>query len=415
MKDTTRTGIYIAGLAVVLGTLFAFFLWYSYLQKQKTSQTFDSVFSAYAPGSGGGGGQTNGAGSVRANQPAQSAQAPKTPTEFTNSKKPISSRISDAPVGAGSDVVGDSVRFVDRGKGYVFQTNLSSGKTERISNVVLPGAFDVRFLSSTNAVVQTLDPDGTIVAHALTFTKDGNATEVPIPLSILDMVTNDEAGLVYALARSDEGGVALVSFPIPYDTAQKPTIVWTSSLTNWQLERGGADSLYLAQKAANGIPGTSYLFSLKTKALSKITGDTPGLSGSASPTASYVLETTGDGATVTTRVRSLTTKTSVTLPRITFPEKCVWETDGSGSTTGLLCGFPKAIPLYELPDVWYRGAFIFDDVLGRVDLATGEVVEVETKLEDAVDMVDLRLGGGGNTLIFTDKKTSALWTVKNIK
>jgi hypothetical protein len=96
---------------------------------------------------------------------------------------------------------------------------------------------------------------------------------------------------------------------------------------------------------------------------------------------------------------------------VTFPEKCVWEDGGSYA----LCGFPKVVPVRDLPDIWYRGEFIFDDVLGRVDLATGTITEIETQLKTPVDMIDLKLTENGSTLVFTDKTTGVLWTVKNLK
>jgi hypothetical protein len=409
-----RTLIYTSGLAVILGTLFAFFLWYGYLQKQKSASTLDTVFASYSPGGGGGGGSSGSGGAVRSNTETKQS-APKSPDEFTNTTKklPEVEQLVVTPIGSGSDIVGESVRYVDRAKGYIFETNLATGKTERISSTLLPGAFDVQFVSPDTAIVQTANEDGEIVAHSLQFTKGGTATDVPIPLSILSMVLDEKTSLVYALARSEEGGVALVSFKAPYDTSKKPTIVWQSSLTNWRLGLGAPGTVTLQQKAANGIPGHSYILNTKTKELVKMLGDTPGLSTRTSPSGAYTLVTTADGTTTETSLRTEKTGDVKKLARVTFPEKCVWVAAESGE--GLLCGFPKAIPLTDLPDIWYRGEFTFDDVLARVDLATGALTEIDTKLDTSVDMIDLKLTTEGSTLVFTDKKSGALWTVRNIR
>jgi hypothetical protein len=129
------------------------------------------------------------------------------------------------------------------------------------------------------------------------------------------------------------------------------------------------------------------------------------------PDGLHALITTADGAETRSFIRTIRSGEMKKIARVTFPEKCLWENGG----TSLLCGFPKAIPLNDLPDTWYRGEFSFDDVLGRVDLVTGEVAEVETKLDTTVDMIDLKLTENGSTLVFTDKKSGALWTVRNIQ
>lgn len=416
-----RTVIYTVGLAIILGILFALALWYGYLQKQSSSQTLDSVFASYSPSGGGGGG---GSGRVVQNGTPQAATTkPQTPDEFSNTQKKqvTSERIVEAPVGAGSDIVGESVRYVDRAKGYIYETSLQTGKTERISNIILPGAFDVRFVSTNEAIVQTLDEDGTIVAHGLSFTKNGTATDTPIPLAILDMAIDDETSLIYALVRADGGGVALVTFEVPYDTSQKPTVVWTSSLTNWRLSTNtvvdGKKALVLQQKASNNIPGHSYTLETRTKKMAKILGDTPGLTTLRSPSGLYTFVTTADGTAITSSIRTEKTGELKSVERVSFPEKCVWVAGSieNGGGESLLCGFPKTIPLAGLPDVWYRGEFIFDDVLGSVDLTTGKVTEVETKLDSPVDMTNLKLTAGGSTLVFTDKKSGSLWTVKNLR
>jgi hypothetical protein len=227
------------------------------------------------------------------------------------------------------------------------------------------------------------------------------------------MALDEKANLVYALARSEQGGAALVSFTAPYDVSKKPTIVWQSSLTNWNLRSGAPGTVALQQKSANGIPGYSYILNTRTKELTKIRGDLPGVSTLTSPRGTYTLTTTADGTTTESSVRAEKTGETKKLARVTFPEKCAWSSDVAGES--LLCGFPKAIPLNDLPDVWYRGEFTFDDVLGRVDLATATITEIETKLDSAADMTNLKLTNDGSTLVFTDKKSGALWTVRNIK
>jgi hypothetical protein len=148
--------------------------------------------------------------------------------------------------------------------------------------------------------------------------------------------------------------------------------------------------------------------------MEKLVGDTPALETLISPSGAYILTMSADGEEVHTRIQAVATGTSVDLARITLPEKCVWETH-NGTETGLLCGFPKKIPRTDLPDIWYQGGFIFDDILGRVDLTTGTIADIDTHLDAPVDMTNLHLGTDGGTLLFTDKTTGALWTVTHIQ
>lgn len=403
--------ISLISIVVSLGALLLLLLWYGYLQRSASTGSFEKVFSSYSPQASGG----NTAGKAlqtRKNAPAANPQSPpqnaRDAAPHTEGKK-----IADTAVGGGSDILGVSVRYVDRAKGYVYQTNLATGESKRISNIVLPGAFDIRFTSQDNAIVQTLDDRGTTIAHALTFTADGSAVDTTIPLALIDIATTPTQDTVYALARDENGGVVLVSFPLPYTPDTTPTRLWTSSLAQWRLRASQAGQLVLTQKASNGIPGYSYLFNQKTKKLEKLEGDTPALQTLPSPSGAYTLITRADGEEVHTHLLTMKTRSSIELSRITLPEKCVWETT-DGLETGVMCGFPKQIPRRDLPDIWYQGGFIFDDTLGRVDLATGAITEVDMHLDVPVDMTDLHIGAHGTALIFTDKTTGALWTVKNI-
>lgn len=396
------------GVAVLLGALCGIVLWYGYLEKQQATQTIDSVFASYSP-------RTTGVADskiddVRHREDAQNGKTGEGNTQRNekNEASHISQKqITDSPVGAGAIITGEEIQYIDRAKGYVFKTNARSGKTERISNVTIPQAFAVHFAGNDTYVVESFDENKGIVGHILTTTKNNAGTDTVLPYSILSIVVDSNHDTIYALIRAEEGGSDLLRITLPFDATQTPEALWTSPLTAWSLHAtNNNNQLYLETKPSNGMPGYAYTIDTAQKKLKKIIGDIPGFQGKLSPKGTYLLYTSTNDSHAATYIRSSTKTTQ--LPQVTFPDKCAWKSDESS----LLCAFPKALPLSEMPDIWMQGRFSSSDTFAYVDPVTGTITPLEITLPGPVDTLDVQLSE--SALIFTNKRDGTLWTIQHI-
>jgi hypothetical protein len=96
----------------------------------------------------------------------------------------------------------------------------------------------------------------------------------------------------------------------------------------------------------------------------------------------------------------------IPLPVGTLAEKCAWQAD----ETRILCAAPRALS-GTLPDAWYQGAVSFSDRIWSIDLEERLAVQLvdPEAFGEPVDVVGLSLPEDAQVLVFTDKKSGALY------
>ena len=88
-----------------------------------------------------------------------------------------------------------------------------------------------------------------------------------------------------------------------------------------------------------------------------------------------------------------------------MPEKCIW---GLGSLY-IYCGIPSSIGNTE-PDSWYQGLTSFNDNFIKINPQDGSNTTIGQPSE-GIDATHLFLDDKEQTLFFTNKKDSTLWSL----
>ena len=113
---------------------------------------------------------------------------------------------------------------------------------------------------------------------------------------------------------------------------------------------------------------------------------------------------------VKNKILSLKDAKEYNLGLKTLPEKCVWSLKEKGI---IFCAVPFTLDSADYPDDWYRGKISFKDAIFKINYLTGEnkVVGEEILTLD-FDAINPFLSSDEKYLFFTNKKDSALWSLK---
>jgi hypothetical protein len=167
------------------------------------------------------------------------------------------------------------------------------------------------------------------------------------------------------------------------------------------------DDFVATTKASASVDGYAFLIDGTSSTFTRILGPLRGLSVLASPSGKSLLYSYINRGAVSVALFDVETRASIPLPISTLTEKCVWTTDEQA----VYCSVPRALS-GVLPDTWYQGAFSFSDKLWKVDLVERVAILMIDPLivgEVNIDGVALALDEGANVLVFTDKRSGALY------
>lgn len=312
-------------------------------------------------------------------------------------------------------------RFIERPTGNVFETNLETGTSTRLTTTLVPQVYRAIWVDDERVVLQTLADDRTIETFASTIitSTTTNSEGSMITSGELQSIKLEDA--IHDLLPYPDGSGDLV-YLVRYEgtllgirsdfTGADRSRLWESPLMGWQLKIG-SDTLYLVQHAAGGRTGGSYSLGSSGELTPRLT-DVTGLSVVPHPSDSAQLLYSSASASQPPRLRvwSSTTQETTTLSVATLAEKCAWDPSAADI---VYCGVPRAFPDVTYPDAWYRGEVHFSDYLYRIDVATGAAEPLYFPQEDAgyaVDVTNIRVSDTGDYLLFIDANTQTPWVFR---
>lgn len=306
-----------------------------------------------------------------------------------------------------------TIRYIERGLGHIYETNLSTYGESRIINETRPRISEAFWGNNGKSVViRFLDAKDTelIKTHVINIANTGTSTpetafeteEIFLPDAIPFMaIADDRTNNLFYL--EGERGV-ITDSQNTFDTE-----IFNSKFTEWIPQYPNQKLITLTTRPSAEVPGHMFSIDPKTKAVTKIIGGINGLTTLTSRDGKYVLysETVGKGFELF--VYNTTTKTASPVLLSGLPEKCVW---GTKNTATLYCAIPQTLPRATYPDQWYQGLVSFSDTLWKINagnLETQRVVVPGTLGIQNLDITNLALASNEDYLIFIDKKTSSPW------
>ena len=315
------------------------------------------------------------------------------------------------------------VRYIERGLGHIYETNMSNLKEERISNETRLKIYEalwgnagngvvIRYLNGDkNDIIQTYSMVLRDIKNA-TSTDEGKRVEsdgVFLRENISEVAVSQERGdrLFYILPTGDSS----VGITAGFD-GKKQAQIFDSPLKEWLSFWPNDKLITLTTKPSQNVSGFIFFLDPQTGKTTKILGKINGLTTLTSPDGKNVLysESTSSGVNLYLYdvVKDAKTKLSLT----TLPDKCVWS---KIKKEVLYCGVPQTVLSGSLPDGWYQGVVSFSDDIWRIDITTGVTTMLVSPPKTAgeeIDATKLLLSPNEAFLLFVNKKDSTPWSLK---
>lgn len=298
-------------------------------------------------------------------------------------------QVSTSPV-AGSAILGDTLRYVERATGHVFDVILGTNDVRRITNTLTPRTYEARIGAGERVFKRFLTEAGTTYAVGTisTTTEEGysklNMTDLP-PLRAIAV-------------RPDRTDI----LAIPVDRPALVRIATTSSTlaaVPHAMHILWGENIVLVEHAGSGVWGSAFEIE---KDLQPLLTNIPGLTMTLGPKGAY-LYSSDDGIRVRLFLKSAADAAPIEIPLATVAEKCVMG-------TSVYCAVPKELPRYYL-DEWYRGAFHSSDSWYRIDM-TGNVEVLVDDENRGIDVEMPQLDPKEQFLVFTNARDKSLWSLR---
>jgi len=296
------------------------------------------------------------------------------------------------------------VKYFRRDTGHLYEIPFDGrGETVRLSNLTMPGVLDAVWNSDkSRAIISFLDKNELKRFSTLYV---GTSTE--------GVFLDNGAGNIAFAPAGDKIGYFLrtgtsYSFITSSPDGKNKKSVYSTAVPDFEVSWISNQLLSLKTKSSAFAP--SALATLSTSGVFTImVSEKNGLDVLWSPDQNTFLysETKREGRDLALFLATLAKpKEAKALSFKTLPEKCAW----SLNPAVLYCAIPRDLERSTLPDSWWRGDISFEDVLWKINTATGETSLLLD--EPGFDMINLFTSRDENYIFFINKKDSALWSLK---
>ncbi len=288
------------------------------------------------------------------------------------------------------------MRYVEAGTGHVFDIDLVSGQEVRVSQISVPSAEKavVSPNGSYVAIRSGLGNEGLVTLIDLSNLANPTSTKLPNQMRTFAFGYNNELLFTETSLGQTEGKGYLPStattrrlFTAPFVSHE---MAWSeSSTTNHIIYTKPAASMigYAYEVAASGLkrfPYSGFGMTITQSGGTRFVGRM--MDGGYRAT---IINATGQGSE---------------SPAALIPEKC------TSSKADLYCASPFELTEGNFPDAWYKGQFVSNDNLWKIDGGGATIVAFPSRtLGRNLDVVDLRLSQNGQMLYFVNRIDNTLW------
>ncbi len=294
-----------------------------------------------------------------------------------------------------------AIRYVSRENGYVYDYVPKYSKSYLRSDTPIPRISFAHFGQDGNQILfQYLDKD--LVTEKSVLGVLGNSNVFLLPDNTPSFAFGPKGSFAY-MRRSNEGAVLMVR-----DSLGKESAVYSSPLTEWNMDFMGPDKILLTTKASEKALGFSYILDLNSKKISRLFGDAAGLTTKVSPGGGYILkaETVSSGPVMS--LYNVRTKNLVGLGKMGMVEKCDFRSDDTAFT----CAFPKSFESRLYPDSWYLGEVSTNDELAQYtteNLNEKTFTSLMEEIGEEVNVWQLSVDTSGTLAAFINRNNMSLW------
>jgi hypothetical protein len=300
------------------------------------------------------------------------------------------------------------VRFVEGLSGNIFEYDIASSTSKKLTNTLIPKIEEAFFLDNGNSVILRYpDKDGiSIESFLASIPKSSSVDKLSgyfLPQNILGLSPGLKPSDFFYLAKTKNSGVV----GNIYNTKTKEDKrVFSSDFSEWVPTYTEA-GVYLNTKASDGIEGFIYLQNIVSNSFTKIAGNRNTITSLPSYTGERVLMAFGTDLYIYNKK----TSSYISVGEIkTLPEKCVW----IPGEENILCAAPESLGDAPILKNWYQGKTSFSDKLFLINTNSGSAISLQpvkdlSKTEPSLDIINLSISKDGKYIVFLNKKDKTPW------
>lgn len=336
--------------------------------------------------------------------------------QTTGTFKPILRQITTVPT-AGGVVFENSgksyVRYMDRAKGNVYETDATSIKALRLSNTIIPQIYEAFWNKTGTNLIARFLKDGNVIQtfSATVVSKGGGTGELSgefLTSDIQDLVLSPSGNQISYLINTTDGTSGILA---SFD-GRKKIQIFDSPLTEWLLSWPTENTITVTSKAGSGITGLMMFIDTGTGKRDVVLSNVKGLTTLTNADNSKVLFSVSSQKNLVTNLFDVSKKTSSLFRFTTLPEKCIWSRIKRNI---VFCAVPETLPSADYPDSWYQGITSFRDEIWKIDTATGNsefVMNLGDQSRTDFDAMNLNLNDKENFVLLTNKNDLTLWEIQ---
>ena len=361
----------------------------------------------------------------------------------TIAKIPILRLLSNTPVGgygASTTATTTAIRWIDRGRGNVYEARSDTLNIATLSNTLLPRMYEsfwnknltafvgftlaadtdlpsalyaqlnaqassTRLASSTNIASSTM-LDSSVSNTNLEqtpFSLRGNN----LPDDTLALAVSPKKDKVFMFVNESGVGVGYVSS----FNGTSVTRIFSTPLLQINVEWPEENTIAITTKGSAYQQGYMYFVNPGTGVWKKILGPIPGLSTRTSHDAKYVIYSTFASQGLATEVYNVADGSVKDAFAKTLADKCVW---GNFYKNLVYCGVPAQPVAGTYPDDWYKGIISLPDRIWQINADTMQIKLISSIVDQSdmvIDCFNLGLDEKDDYLLFMDKNDLSLWSL----
>ncbi len=322
-------------------------------------------------------------------------------------------QISKTPVGGAGFVRNENglrLYFIERSTGYLFSADPVTGAIVRLSNTLMPKAYEATIGRNGTVIARSLDSNGNITTFSGSLSASSSADSlrelvgVKLPNNIDSLALSPSGGEVFYLINDSGATVGMRA----YTDGTKPKRLFASAIASWHTRWLSDGRLILTESPSDSAPGYAYRVATGTR--EKLLGALPGLLVLPRASSSALLYSTADRGGLSLFARASASSSVAELPVRTIADKCVWL---PSKELIAYCAVPQDAPAYPFLDTWYRGEVHTADAWWRIEISTGNARIAHAPEQGlALDVEDPQVDDAGSYLYFVNKADKSLWLLR---
>ncbi len=308
----------------------------------------------------------------------------------------------------------ETIRFVDRATGNIYETATTTPKLTKVSNTTVPKIYEAYFTDKGDSLILR-DLFGNTDAirtrygnldFATTSTQEKTLLLSDLPVNMLQVAISPNKDKVFYISNDAPRGVVM------RPNGSSKIGIFDSQIKEWLAIWPNTNSIVVTTKASGFSQGFSYLINPDTRATTRLLGNILGLTTLPSPDMSKILFSYSAQGSVKLALYDRKNSTYTDLVYKTLSEKCVWSKKNKDV---IFCAVPEDISFNTYPDVWYQGLITFTDNILQINTKTGEtrlMASLQRESKEVIDVINPVLSANEDYLLFTNKSNLILWGLR---